>query len=254
MLLVAISLAMTVTATAQTVDSKRDTVAVVPTDTTITITMPASEAKMLDVIDFEPADPSSPYPNGMESSDIIEVEGEMPQKQKGWFTIDISGGLGLLSTSIEIDDNGVTDNASGFAYRVSADYVGPKGWGGGLAYAAWSTELSDYMPMKMMFVGPYLAVRTSQEKKWQFGCTFGIGYGSVKISAPGWGGWSYEHLKKSGLALDAVISMEYRFCPNIGLAASITANSVMAKSDKQGPEYSDKIAYSGLLLGLRIHL
>lgn len=164
------------------------------------------------------------------------------------FNLAVNGGYGWRTAKLADGIEGLEKDylkklMSGFVWNASANYYFNDNYGLGLSYSAYSasTSLYDLKSNDLItYVGPAFLMRFSQNQKWIFNMSLGVGYIGYSSTHKSNG----ENLKLTGgtVGFETSIGGEYKFSKNWGVGATLSTNSGLLNSmtvNKNG--YKQKI-------------
>jgi hypothetical protein len=152
------------------------------------------------------------------------------------FNLAINGGYGWrtakLADNIEgLEKDYIKKLTSGPVWNASANYYFNDNYGVGFAYSAYSASNSLYKLKSndmITYAGPAFLMRFSQNQKWIFNMSLGLGYigysSTHKLNG--------EQLKLTGatVGFETAIGAEYKFSENWGVGATLSTNSGLLNS------------------------
>ncbi len=166
------------------------------------------------------------------------------------FNLAINGGYGWRTAKMADGIDGLEKDylkklMSGFVWNASANYYFNDNYGLGLSYSAYSasTSLNNLKSNDMItFVGPAFLMRFSQNQKWIFNMSLGIGYIGYSSTHKSNG----DQLKLTGgtVGFETAIGAEYKFSPSWGVGATLSTNSGLLNSitvNENGSERNIKL-------------
>lgn len=127
---------------------------------------------------------------------------------------------------------------SGIVWNAAASYYFKDNYGVGLSYSAYSASASGIGTSlatgesgmlktddMITYVGPAFLMRYSQNQKWIFNVSLGIGYIGYSSTSKLKG--EKSKITGSSVGFESVLGAEYKFAQNWGIGASFSANSGM---------------------------
>lgn len=152
------------------------------------------------------------------------------------FNLAINGGYGWRTAKLVDGVEGLEKDylkklMSGFVWNASANYYFNDNYGLGLSYSAYSASTSLYNLKSndlITYVGPAFLMRFSQNQKWIFNMSLGIGYIGYSSTHKSNG----DNLKLTGgtVGFETAIGAEYKFSQNWGVGATLSTNSGLLNS------------------------
>jgi hypothetical protein len=152
------------------------------------------------------------------------------------FNLAINGGYGWRTAKMadgieELEKDYLKNLMSGFVWNASVNYYFNDNYGLGLSYSAYSASTSLYdlkSNDKITYVGPAFLMRFSQNQKWIFNMSLGMGYM----------GYSSTHKRDEGqikltggtVGIETAIGAEYKLSQNWGIGATLSTHSGLLNS------------------------
>ena len=152
------------------------------------------------------------------------------------FNLAVNGGYGWRTAKLADGIEGLEKDylkklMSGFVWNASANYYFNDNYGLGLSYSAYSasTSLHGLKSNDMItYAGPAFLMRFSQNQKWIFNMSLGLGYIGYSSTHKSNG----DQLKLTGgtVGFETAIGAEYKLSQNWGIGATLSTNSGLLNS------------------------
>lgn len=175
------------------------------------------------------------------------------------FNLAINGGYGWRTAKLADGIEGLEKEyaeklMSGFVWNASANYYFNDNYGIGMSYSSYSAsnsspaytqegETGTFKTNDMItYVGPAFLMRYSQNQKWIFNMSLGIGYIGYSSDSK----FNRESVKLTGgtVGFETSIGGEYKFSKNWGVGATLSTNSGLLNSitvNENGSERNVKL-------------